>query len=107
MATLEIIKDCGENYKYQGPRFSKLGPESGDEFRDKYLIPWLEKNSNADSLAVDFAGTIVYTPSFLEESFGGTIRKGYKIVENLNFMNMPDDKRKQLEKYIAAAQPKK
>ena len=90
MATLEVLKDCGENYKYQGPRFIELGPDSGEEFRKEYLIPWLEKNKNTIDLAVDFAGTSVYTPSFLEESFGGAIREGYEIVKRLKFKNIPD-----------------
>jgi len=107
MATLKILTDCGENYKYQGPRFIKLGPDSGEEFRDKYLIPWLEKNENADQLMVDFEGTVVYTPSFLEECFGGAIRKGYEQVRTIEFLNMPSDEESKLQKYIQNAKREK
>ena len=51
------ILDCKQDYKYQGPRYIKLGPESGEEFRDNYLIPWLEKNKNEVNLQIDFGGT--------------------------------------------------
>ncbi|MGI5066138.1 STAS-like domain-containing protein [Treponema putidum] len=107
MATLKILKDCGDNYKYQGPRFIKLGPDSGEEFRDKHLIPWLEKNKTTIDLNVDFTGTIVYTPSFLEESFGGAIRKGHEEVRNINFLNIPADEEAKLKKYIEKAQKEK
>ena len=107
MSTLEILKDCGENYKYQGPRFIKLGPDSGEEFRNKYLIPWLNKNKDASELIVDFAGTLVYTPSFLEESFGGSIREGYEIGKKLDFKNIPDKQLIKLQEYIEKAKPEK
>ena len=80
MATLRILKDFGESFKYQGPRFINLGSNSGEEFRDVYLIPWLNENKTDEILEIDFEGTIVYTPSFLEESFGGAIRKGFDVI---------------------------
>ncbi|MGP1458956.1 MAG: hypothetical protein ACTTKL_06575 [Treponema sp.] len=61
MAALAIIKDCGENYKYQGSRFAAFSTESGEEFRDTFLIPFLEKNKHDTELTIDFAGTIVYS----------------------------------------------
>lgn len=97
------ILDCKQDYKYQGPRYIKLGPESGEEFRDEYLIPWLEENKNVDELQIDFAGTIVYTPSFLEEAFGGAIRKGYDKVKSLEFVNIPDEQKEKIKKYISKA----
>lgn len=94
---------CNEDFAYEGPRYKKLGPESGEEFRDKYFIPWLEKNKDMDNLIIDFDGTIVYTPSFLEETFGGAIRKGYVQVEKLTFINLPDEQRNDIYKYIKDA----
>lgn len=96
---LKII-ECKEDYKYEGPRFIDLGPDSGEEFRDTYLIPWLENNKDATELTVDFDGTVVYTPSFLEESFGGAIRKGHDIVAALKFINIPDEQKKRVQGYI-------
>ena len=98
------ILDCKEDYAYEGPRYIRLGPESGEEFRDKFFIPWLKSNRGKDSLAVDFEGTVVYTPSFLEETFGGAIRKGYaNQVKDLKFLNLPDEQKKDVMKYIAEA----
>ena len=56
-----------------------------------------------DNLIIDFDGTIVYTPSFLEETFGGAIRKGYVQVEKLTFINLPDEQRNDIYKYIKDA----
>ena len=107
MAVLNILKDCGESYKYQGPRFKSLGSNSGEYFRDQYLIPWLNENKEDDVLEIDFAGTIVYTPSFLEESFGGAIRKGYNEVKKLRFKNVSDNQLKKIEEYIKQAKPER
>ena len=79
MATLEIIKDCGENYKYQGPRFSKLGPESGDEFRDKYLIPWLEKTVMPIRSRLILRGLLYTRPHFWKKVSAGQFVKGIKL----------------------------
>ncbi|GAA5113476.1 hypothetical protein GCM10023211_21680 [Orbus sasakiae] len=58
--------------KYPGARLRKLGPGSGEEFRDDFLIPQLD----GKNIQINFDGTIGYGSSFLEEAFGGLIRKG-------------------------------
>ncbi len=103
MRTILKITDCKQDYKYQGPRYKKLGPESGEEFRDDYLIPWLKENKGKNDLQIDFSGTVVYTPSFLEEAFGGAVRKGYSEVKSLKFINLPDEQRKKIHEYISKA----
>lgn len=60
--------------EFPGPRFAKLGPSSGEEFRDTILIPQLEAADGEISVNLD--GTMGYGSSFLEEAFGGLIRKG-------------------------------
>lgn len=71
--------------KYPGPRYIKLGDYSGEEFRDSVLLPAL---LNSD-ISVDFDGVYGYGSSFLEEAFGGLVRKGIseekmlKLKENL------------------------
>lgn len=102
MSILRVL-ECKEDYKYQGPRYIRLGPESGEEFRDTYLLKWLDSNKHEEKLIVDFEGTIVYTPSFLEESFGGAIRKGYRQVEKIEFIHMEKDALNQVTKYIQDA----
>lgn len=103
MATTLKIIACSESYKYEGPRFKRLGPESGEEFRDTYFIPWLDANKGRNDLVVDFEGTIVYTPSFLEETFGGAIRKGYFEVQNISLINISDKQRDKITEYITDA----
>ncbi len=50
---------------------------SGEHFRDKYLKPKLEELSNGEKLVVDIREIEGYGSSFLEEAFGGLVRKGY------------------------------
>lgn len=58
--------------KYPGPRYEDLGDFSGEEFRNKKLIPALE----AGNIEVNFDGVYGYGSSFLEEAFGGLVRRG-------------------------------
>lgn len=69
MKTL-YIKDFS---KYPGPRYESLGENSGERFRDSFLIPAIVEN---DEICVDFDGVFGYGSSFLEEAFGGLVRKG-------------------------------
>jgi len=68
------ICEIRKGYEYEGPRFIRLGPFSGEEFREKYLMPWLNTLNDQEGVVIDFEGTKVYSPSFLEECFGGSIR---------------------------------
>lgn len=61
--------------KYPGPRYIRLGDFSGEEFRDNVLIPALQN----DYISVDFDGVYGYGSSFLEEAFGGLVRKGVSV----------------------------
>ncbi|MDR2924013.1 MAG: STAS-like domain-containing protein [Treponema sp.] len=110
----KIMKICElcEGYKYQGPRFKYLGPFSGEEFREKYLLPWLDTLGIQEESIIDFTGTEVYSPSFLEGSFGGTIRLAKtkeeaeinrKKLQQVNFINMDPDWKVKLEGYIKNA----
>jgi len=109
--TLKIC-EIDSGYVYEGPRFIRLGPYSGEEFRTKHLLPWLETLEEGEVSTVDFAGTKVYSPSFLEESFGGAIRKAKNKQEAeknrarlilINFINMNPDWKEKLDGYIKNA----
>ena len=92
------------DYIYQGPRFVRLGPNSGELFRNEILIPFLERINDGEGAIIDFDGTRIYSPSFLEESFGGAIRAGYgDKIKQLKFENIPGEWRKALESYIDTA----
>jgi len=58
-----------------GARFRSQGDFSGEEFRERILIPAvLEAKKNGEKIIIDLDGTYGYPPSFLEEAFGGLVR---------------------------------
>lgn len=89
--------------KFPGPRYKSLGKYSGEEFREAVLIPAIEEQG--DSLVVDLDGVFGYGSSFLEEAFGGIVRKGLdhktiiKIVGNLKCTEQPELK-KEIKSYV-------
>lgn len=75
------LKIAGK-FPYPGSRYKRLGPQSGEEFKD-FLFKSLEKiygvgfDENLDTIIlIDLDGTQGYGSSFLEEGFGGLIRAG-------------------------------
>lgn len=70
--------------KFPGPRYAELGAYSGEEFRDTILYPAF---ITEDSISVNFDGVFGYGSSFLEESFGGLVRKGVPINKMLDLKN--------------------
>lgn len=102
--TIMVIQNVAPQFAYQGPRFRDLGPNSGEEFRDDYLIPWLIEKQGNNRPVIDFAGTRMFSPSFLEEAFGGAVRKGYgEIIRQIKFLHMPKSWENDLIKYISEA----
>lgn len=58
-------------------RFPTDSRYNGEEFRELHLMPALKrllKNHN-ETLTIDINGTFSPDPSFLEEAFGGAVRK--------------------------------
>lgn len=109
---LKICEVC-RGYEYEGPRFIRLGPYSGEEFREKHLTTWLNALNEQDKAIIDFDGTRMYSPSFLEESFGGVIRNAKseeeaeinrKKLKLAEFINIDSDWKKKLDGYIDKAQ---
>lgn len=87
---MKIVK-VSERFPYPGPRFKRLGPQSGEEFKAFMLKIFKDtygddftKNNNI-ILMIDLDGTPGYGSSFLEEGFGGLIREGvpYKLLNSL------------------------
>lgn len=75
-----------------GGRVPIEGPHSGEEFRDNILIPALHKHSGI--IFIDLDNTDGFGSSFLEEAFGGLIRKGFKadeVLARLKFKSEDDD----------------
>ncbi len=73
--------DIGEQYsRVLGPRYRRDGQFSGEDFRDSVLEPAFLR---ADKLVVHLDSLSGYSASFLEEAFGGLVRKyGLDLVEN-------------------------
>ena len=58
--------------RFPGGRFKRISENSGEEFRDDYLIPALR--SDGGKVVVELDGVVGYGSSFLEEVFGGVVR---------------------------------
>lgn len=93
-----FVKDFS---KFPGPRYSHLGAFSGEEFRDTVLIPQLEKD---EVVSINFDGVFGYGSSFLEEAFGGLVRKGLDIkkIESLknNLLSTDPTIKKEVTQYL-------
>ena len=71
-----------------GPRSRQEGEWSGEEFRERLLIPkFCEAEQAGEKLIVDLDGGCGYATSFLEEAFGGLARvySPKRVLEVLEF----------------------
>ena len=68
MTTLSVARQFS---RFPGGRFKKISDNSGEAFRDDFLIPALAKDG---TVTVDLDGVVGYGSSFLEEVFGGVVR---------------------------------
>jgi len=57
-----------------GPRFVSDGLHSGEEFRQKHLVPLFANSEDETEILIVLDGAIGYPTSFLEEAFGGLVR---------------------------------
>ena len=69
------VVNIGKQFsRFPAGRYAKKGPASGEEFREKVLVPLLDEG--AQEIIVELDDAIGYGSSFLEEAFGGLIRAG-------------------------------
>lgn len=61
--------------KTPGARYRQDGPKSGEEFREDMLEKYFENENDDTIVEIELDGTIGYVSSFLEETFGGLVRK--------------------------------
>jgi len=99
------VKDFSE---FPGPRREAIGPNSGEKFRDTVLLPVIIANPS-EKIIVNLDGTAGYGSSFLEEAFGGLVRKGVKVskLEEIiaNLVSTEDESLiDEIREYIAEAQ---
>lgn len=73
MVMINVAKEFTET---PGARYKTQGAFSGEEFRDNILYPkFIESIKNNEKLVVNLDGGYGYGSSFLEEAFGGLVRK--------------------------------
>ena len=98
----KIISIAEEFSKYPGPRYERLGSFSGEKFRDEVLLPALQ---GGEEVVIKLDGTMGYGSSFLEEAFGGAVRKKIRIGKD-NLRLESDDKHlvREIWQYIEDAQ---
>ena len=102
MKTINIAKEYTER---PGGRYISEGPYSGEDFREKILLPiFNDALKTGDRITVILDGGYGYAPSFLEEAFGGLVRKTKdKTIESI-FTIISDEEPKlidDIKKYIA------
>ena len=69
------INIASEYSKTPGGRYKSEGEYSGEDFREKVLIPkYKEASANNELLRINLDGGYGYGSSFLEEAFGGLVR---------------------------------
>jgi len=69
-------------------RYPEDGDFCGEIFREKHLLPALKRTNPPERVRVNLDGVEGFGSSFLEEAFGGLVRRGFY---------RPDDLRKRLE----------
>jgi len=98
---MKIIK-ISEFSKYPGPRFKRLGPDSGEQFRDDVLIPAIREFGN---VGINLDNVFGFGSSFLEEAFGGLVRSNIErssidfLMENITSEDDPS-LRDEIKEYI-------
>ncbi len=75
MTTINIAR---EYTPFPGFRLKQYGKGSGEEFRERFLVPIME---GGVPTVVELDGTSGYPSSFLEEAFGGLDRMGYPVAD--------------------------
>lgn len=72
VTTIKVARDFSRT---PGGRTRSDGDFSAEEFRDEQLVPALKRCTDDEQVCVDLDGGAGYGASFLEEAFGGAVRK--------------------------------
>lgn len=65
--------------KLPGGRYKKNGDKSGEQFREEILTDLIDMClAKNEKLQLDLDDVYGFPPSFLEEAFGGLLRKDFK-----------------------------
>ena len=94
------IKISDSFSRYPAGRYIKDGPFSGELFRNEFLEPALQ---GGNKTIIDLDGTRGYGSSFLEEAFGGLVRKQYapeRILDSFEFKSQDESLILEIKDYI-------
>ncbi|MCP4458520.1 MAG: STAS-like domain-containing protein [Cytophagales bacterium] len=99
---ISIAKDFSP---YPAGRFSNDGEYSGEAFSKK-IMEFLDKS---DVVTIDLDGTYGLADSFLEEAFGGLVRRGLSALElksGINIISQQEIYETRINQFILAAENK-
>ena len=105
MIHINIAQDFSDT---PGGRFISEGEHSGELFRDKILLPkYKEAEEKNERIEINFDGCWGFGTSFLEEAFGGMVRKLKKkgILNRITLISLEDETiPANVRKYVAEAE---
>ncbi len=83
-----------------GGRYINESTFSGEEFREKILLPKYEEAiEKHEKLLIDFDGCFGFGTSFLEEAFGGLVRE-HSIMGMLNHIEIKSTEDETIPNYV-------
>lgn len=102
---INIVNDFSDA---PGGRLIKEGENSGEKFRKEILSPkYKEATEKGEDLIIYFDGSFGYSPSFLDESFGGLVRerKERGILNNIKIISNDDlSVERKIKQYVKDAE---
>ncbi len=105
MAEDITIDVANEFNRWPAGRFRRDGRYSGERFRQEFLVPALRKQG---TVTIKMDGAAGYGPSFLEEAFGGLVRKeGFSknVLSRLQIETSRSNRKKLIREVIQNASP--
>lgn len=104
MISLSNVVDVGTDFtRFPAGRTRDDGPYCGEEFRNKFLVPYIEKHQE---VTVKLDSALGYGSSFLEEAFGGLVRQKFDKAEILTLVKLETSDprlKEEIEGYIRDA----
>lgn len=101
---MQVINVAKDFTRYPSGRYKKNGDSSGEAFRELFLETPLSQNQ---AVVVELDGTIGYGSSFLEEAFGGLVRKlkvqSKDLYKNLTLKSNDESLLQEIKEYIEDA----
>lgn len=95
------LRVADEFYRRPLGRYRSQGTYTGEAFREDILIKKLKELQSSEKIIIDFSDVTMTGSSFLEEAFGGLVRKhGYSSYQLENILVLEFPKRPYLERKV-------